>query len=163
MASYYWSSTTYTYDDATGNAWLVDFQGGAVDPYGKSFGYYVRAVHGGQSGPTVIVLSLFTATPKAGKVLMQWSTEAKIDNAGFNLYRSESEDGQYTKINASLITAEGSSTQGASYEFTDNGAEQKDLLLQTGRHRTEWQLDYAWPGECDAEVGIWGGEIIDAT
>ena len=50
---------------------------------------------------------------------MQWTTESEIDNAGFNLYRSESADGEYIKINDSLIPAQGSSTQGASYEFID--------------------------------------------
>ena len=69
---------------------------------------------------TLINLSSFTATPKFSKVIIQWSTEAEIDNAGFNLYRSESEDGEYIKINDSLIPAQGSSTQGASYEFIDN-------------------------------------------
>ena len=68
---------------------------------------------------TLIDLSYFTATPKFNKVVLQWSTEAENDNAGFNLYRSETEDGIYTKINDSLIPAQGSSTQGASYEFID--------------------------------------------
>jgi len=33
--------------------------------------------------PTLIELVSFTATPKAGKVILQWSTESEIDNAGF--------------------------------------------------------------------------------
>jgi len=68
---------------------------------------------------TLINLSSFTATPKFSKVIIQWLTEAEIDNAGFNIYRSETEDGNYIKINDSLIPAQGSSTQGASYEFVD--------------------------------------------
>ncbi len=68
---------------------------------------------------TLINLSSFTSTPKFSKVIIQWSTESEIDNAGFNLYRSETEDGEYIKINGSLISAQGSSTQGASYEFVD--------------------------------------------
>ena len=74
---------------------------------------------------TVISLSSFTATPKAGKIILEWKTESEIDNAGFNLYRSESEDGQYTKINTSLIPAKGSSTQGASYEFIDTNVQNR--------------------------------------
>ena len=70
---------------------------------------------------TLIHLSSFTATPKAGKVIIQWSTEAEIDNAGFNIYRAESEHGNYIKINTSLISAQGTSVQGASYEFIDKG------------------------------------------
>jgi len=74
---------------------------------------------------TVINLSSFTATPKFSKVIIQWSTEAEIDNAGFNIYRSETEDGNYIKINDSLIPAQGSSTQGASYEFTDTNVQNR--------------------------------------
>jgi hypothetical protein len=70
-------------------------------------------------GETLIALSSFTATPKNKEVILEWKTESEIDNAGFNLYRSETEDGEYEKINASLIPAQGSSTQGASYEFVD--------------------------------------------
>ena len=74
---------------------------------------------------TLINLSSFTATPKFSKVIIQWSTEAEIDNAGFNLYRAESEDGEYIKINDSLIPAQGSSTQGTSYEYVDNGLQNR--------------------------------------
>ena len=70
--------------------------------------------------PTVINLSSFTATASASKITLAWSTESEIDNAGFNIYRATSENGEYAKINTSLIPAQGSSTQGASYEFTDN-------------------------------------------
>jgi hypothetical protein len=69
--------------------------------------------------PTVINLSSFTATPKSSKVILQWSTEAETDNAGFNIYRSTAEDGEYIQLNDVLIPAKGSPTQGASYEFVD--------------------------------------------
>jgi hypothetical protein len=68
---------------------------------------------------TVIQLSSFTATSKSGKIVLQWGTESEIDNAGFNLYSSKSERGKYIKINDSLIPAQGSTTQGAFYEFVD--------------------------------------------
>jgi hypothetical protein len=75
--------------------------------------------------PTVINLSSFTATPKAGKVILQWNTESEIDNAGFNIYRAESEDGEYVKINDFLIPSQGSSTQGASYDFIDDAVQNR--------------------------------------
>jgi len=69
---------------------------------------------------TIIKLSSFAAIPKSDTIILEWSTESEIDNMGFNLYRSETENGQYTtKINASLISAQGSALQGASYEFVD--------------------------------------------
>jgi hypothetical protein len=71
------------------------------------------------SSPTSISLSTFTATPKNKEIILNWKTESEIDNTGFNLYRSETENDNYRKINTSLIPANGSSTQGASYEFID--------------------------------------------
>jgi hypothetical protein len=56
---------------------------------------------------------------------LQWSTEAEIDNAGFNIYRAESEYGNYIKINSSLVPAQGSSTHGASYEFVDKDVQNR--------------------------------------
>ena len=43
-----------------------------------------------------------------------------VTRGNFERY-SQSENGNYIKINASLIPAKGSSTQGASYEFIDSG------------------------------------------
>jgi len=93
----------------------------------KTYGNYVRAVRGGQCGttPTVIELSSFAATPKAGQVILAWSTASELDNAGFNLYRAESEKGEYAKINTFLILSQGSSTQGASYEFIDTDVQNR--------------------------------------
>ena len=74
---------------------------------------------------TLINLSSFTATPKFSQVIIQWSTESEIDNAGFNIFRSESENGDYIKVNDSLILSEGTSTQGAAYEFTDKNVQNR--------------------------------------
>jgi hypothetical protein len=46
-------------------------------------------------------------------------------NAKFNLYRSESEKGQYIKINANLIPAQGSPTEGASYTCVDKNVKNR--------------------------------------
>ncbi|MCX5902809.1 MAG: DUF1566 domain-containing protein [Proteobacteria bacterium] len=119
QAAYYWSSTTDAF--STLIAWSVYFYNGSVaSGYGKNNNYYVRAVRGGQCGSqTVITLSSFTAAPKSDRVILEWTTESEIDNAGFNIYRATAENGEYIKINDSLITAKGSPTQGASYEFVD--------------------------------------------
>jgi hypothetical protein len=120
--SRYWSSTTFAYDPAS--AWVVLFWNGNVYAYNKS-GYtvndyyygYVWPVRGPE--PTLITISSFTATPSNRAIILEWITESEIDNAGFNIYRSEPENGDYVKINDSLIAAEGSPTQGATYQFID--------------------------------------------
>ena len=75
--------------------------------------------------PTLITLSSFTAAAGNGQVKLGWATESEIDNVGFNIYRAESESGAFSKINAALIPAKGSSTQGASYEFTDTSVQNR--------------------------------------
>lgn len=72
--------------------------------------------------PTLIKLSSFTAQPGGLRsVKLRWVTESEIDNAGFNLYRAEAEDGNFVKINDALIPAQGSPVLGAAYDFTDTG------------------------------------------
>ncbi|MFC1591620.1 hypothetical protein ACFL43_03750 [Thermodesulfobacteriota bacterium] len=71
---------------------------------------------------TLIELDVLEALPLNGAVKIVWSTVAEIDNAGFNIYRAESADGEYVRINDSMISAEGFPTEGATYEFTDSGA-----------------------------------------
>jgi hypothetical protein len=68
---------------------------------------------------TVIELSTFKAMPGNKKVTLEWVTESEIDNAGFNIYRAEEEDGEFSQINDSLIPAMGSSMEGATYLFID--------------------------------------------
>jgi len=73
--------------------------------------------------PTAITLSSFTAKAKGGKVMLIWKTKTEIDNIGFNIYRSESENGGYVKINSDIIPAKGNSTHGAVYRFNDKNVQ----------------------------------------
>lgn len=76
---------------------------------------------------TAIDLKSFTArSGKKGKVGITWETATEIDNAGFNLYRSRSEDGVYKKINGKLIFSKGNATTGATYRFVET--------LRKGKH-----------------------------
>jgi len=70
--------------------------------------------------PTVVELSVFKVKRLMRMARIVWMTAAEIDSAGFNLYRAGSENGNYFKINDSLIPAEGTPTQGAVYEFIDD-------------------------------------------
>ena len=74
--------------------------------------------------PLVVDLVSFTATGFEDYVLLEWETASEIDNAGFHLWRSETEDGEYVRITDSLIPAEGSPTSGAEYEYEDLDVEQ---------------------------------------
>jgi hypothetical protein len=69
--------------------------------------------------PTLIELNGFDAQGVWRRIILTWTTASERDNAGFNIYRSDSADGEYTKINGALISAKGSVTEGAAYRFAD--------------------------------------------
>jgi hypothetical protein len=68
---------------------------------------------------TQVELVSFDALGAAGRVLLQWATASELDNAGFNIWRSENKNGGYKKVNKELIPAEGGVSWGAGYAFTD--------------------------------------------
>jgi len=73
---------------------------------------------------TLIELSSFEAVAGSRQVTLGWSTSSEVENAGFNIYRSES-GGEYGQINAGLIPAEGSPSEGAVYEFVDTDVQNR--------------------------------------
>ena len=69
--------------------------------------------------PTAITLVSFTAQPNAdGTVTLLWTTAAEIDNAGFNLWRATTANGEYARINPLLIPGQGTGW-GADYSYVD--------------------------------------------
>lgn len=70
--------------------------------------------------PTAITLAYFDARAgKDGIVTLTWETVTEVDNAGFNIYRSNSKNGHYTQINNTTIPAQGTAVSGASYSYID--------------------------------------------
>jgi len=60
----------------------------------------------------------YTGRSKA-TVVVEWSTASELDTAGFNLYRSDSPDGPFARVNQDLIPASSDPLIGGSYRFTD--------------------------------------------
>lgn len=60
---------------------------------------------------------------RRGYVVLSWSTATEQDNFGFNVYRSDTEAGEYAKINDQLIPGHGTSAQPHDYSFGDYGVE----------------------------------------
>ena len=57
--------------------------------------------------------------PTEAVVIVEWTTASEVDTAGFNLYRSESPDGPFARINDHLVPASPDPLLGGSYAFTD--------------------------------------------
>jgi len=70
---------------------------------------------------THVALLSLGATPQATDIKVSWETASEVDNAGFNVWRSEAQNGTYTKINTSMIPAAGGPGSGAVYEYVDEG------------------------------------------
>ena len=69
--------------------------------------------------PTNVELSAFSATVEENQVIISWTTESELNNAGFNVFRSKSENSGYEKINETMIQARGDATSGATYTYVD--------------------------------------------
>lgn len=66
-----------------------------------------------------VTISSFTAAWQGNSVIVRWSTGSELNNAGFNILRSTSANGTFTKVN--YTPAQFGSIAGASYAFTDSG------------------------------------------
>ena len=67
----------------------------------------------------VLLAACQGGVPDSSLVLVEWTTESEVDMAGFNLYRSESPDGPYVKVNATLIPGALDPLLGGKYAYTD--------------------------------------------
>lgn len=52
---------------------------------------------------------------------IHWTTESELDIAGFNLYRSDTPDGEFVKINDELIPPAPDPFIGGEHEYIDKG------------------------------------------
>ena len=59
---------------------------------------------------------------ESGEIVVRWITESELNNAGFNILRSETRDGEFSKINTSLIEGQGTTSERTTYSYTDKSA-----------------------------------------
>ncbi|MDE0013665.1 MAG: lamin tail domain-containing protein [Candidatus Poribacteria bacterium] len=75
-------------------------------------------------GPLPVELSSFRPVRmETGEVLIKWRTESELNNAGFNILRSEKRNGDFTVINVKgIIPGQGTSSEMHTYSYTDTTA-----------------------------------------
>ncbi len=66
--------------------------------------------------PVPVTLSSFRAEHTDVGVVLKWTTESEIDNAGFYIYRSETRGGEFKVVNPNMI--QGAGTTGERNEYT---------------------------------------------
>ncbi len=70
-----------------------------------------------------VELSAFSGAFVDNAVKLEWTTQSETENLGFHIYRSETENGQYTRINSDLIPGAGTSQTAHSYQYIDQTAQ----------------------------------------
>jgi hypothetical protein len=58
-----------------------------------------------------------------GRITLRWRTASEQDNLGFNVYRSDTTEGPWTKLNSDLIPGQGTTSKVHQYEFVDQPVE----------------------------------------
>ena len=74
-------------------------------------------------GPLPVQLSKFRPERlDSGEVVIRWVTESELNNAGFNILRTETRDGEYQQVNTELIEGRGTTSERYTYTWTDTTA-----------------------------------------
>ena len=79
----------------------------------------------GYRGGGVLPVSLSKFRPErleTGEIVVRWITESEMNNAGFNILRSETRDGEFTKLNTKLIAGQGTTSERTTYAYADTSA-----------------------------------------
>ncbi len=97
-------------------------------------------------------------TGGSAAVTLEWVTASEVDNAGFNLYRGESPDGPFAKVNQSLIPAGGSPITGGRYSYVDGQVlEGKTYWYRLEDIGLDGKSTLRDPLEVVARTDIWAG------
>ena len=75
-------------------------------------------------GPLPVTLSSFRPVRmETGTVLIRWMTESELNNAGFNILRSETKNGTFKVVNVKgIIPGHGTTSERHTYEWADTRA-----------------------------------------
>ena len=89
--------------------------------YGDADDFGTPGFRGG--GPLPVSLSKFRPERlDDGSIVVRWVTESELNNAGFNILRSETKDGEYTQLNTNLIAGQGTTSERTTYTYSDTSA-----------------------------------------
>ena len=89
--------------------------------YGNHRDFGTPGYRGG--GPLPVELSKFRPQRlDTGEVVIHWATESELNNAGFNILRTEKRDGVFQQVNTELIKGHGTTSERNTYTWTDTTA-----------------------------------------
>ena len=105
-------------------AWIVaDLDGEGATFYGQRGDVATPGFR--QGGPLPVSLSSFrpVRNEDTGHVAIRWITQSELNNAGFNILRSETKKGEFKVVNVKgIIPGHGTTSEKHVYEWTDTTA-----------------------------------------
>ena len=112
-------------DGTMEDAWILASD--TILAFEVSHAYYGNADDVGSpgyrtGGPLPVSLSKFRPErmKDTGEIVVRWVTESELNNAGFNILRSDKRDGEFTKVH--YIAGQGTTSERTVYEWKDKSA-----------------------------------------
>ena len=75
-----------------------------------------------KGGPLPVQLSSFSAKRTEQGALIKWTTESELENAGFNVLRSDTRTGTFKVINPRMLEGAGTTSERSTYTYVDTTA-----------------------------------------
>ena len=113
-------------DGTMADAWILASE--TILAFERTQAYYGDADDVGTpgyrtGGPLPVSLSKFRPELlDSGEIVVRWITESELNNAGFNILRSETRNGDFTQLNTKLIAGQGTTSERTVYSFPDTSA-----------------------------------------
>ena len=86
--------------------------------YGSVSDYGSPGIRAGHALP--VELSHFRPErTESGAIVIHWTTQSEVDNAGFNILRSQTKTGEFKIVNTQLIPGAGTKAESTTYTWTD--------------------------------------------
>ena len=113
-------------DGTTARAWVSSMDDSRLSQL-REFTYYGHPKDVSSPGqttgtPVPVSLSYFRPTLENGEIVIRWTTESELDNAGFNILRSDSKDGEFKQVNSELVQGAGTTGERNTYKWVDETA-----------------------------------------
>ena len=75
-----------------------------------------------KGGALPVQLSSFSANRIEQGALIKWTTESELENAGFNVLRSDTKTGPFTVVNPRMLQGAGTTSERHTYQYVDTTA-----------------------------------------
>ena len=75
-----------------------------------------------KGGPLPVQLSSFSAERTEQGALIKWTTQSELENAGFNVLRSDTRTGTFKVVNSRMLQGAGTTSERHTYQYVDTTA-----------------------------------------